>query len=38
LRDSPKFKKYMGTAASSKDRVIGRVRIAVEIFTPEQNK
>lgn len=33
LRNSEKFKKFMGTAASSKDRVIGRIRIAVEIFS-----
>jgi len=34
LRDSDKFKKFMGTAASSKDRVMGRIRVAVEIFSP----
>jgi uncharacterized protein with ParB-like and HNH nuclease domain len=38
LRDNKKFKTYMGTGASSKDRVIGRIRIAVEIFTPEKSK
>jgi hypothetical protein len=34
LKTNEKFKKYMGTGAATKDRVIGRIRAAVEVFTP----
>lgn len=34
LKANKKFRQYMGTGAATKDRVIGRIRAAVDVFTP----
>lgn len=34
LKNSTDFEKYTGSASSSKERVMGRVRTAIEIFSP----
>ncbi|MCX6696949.1 MAG: hypothetical protein NTV84_05200 [Methanoregula sp.] len=36
LKTSKEFRDYTGSASSSKERVMGRVRTAIEIFNPSK--